>query len=543
MKRAAIYARYSTDLQNEQSVEDQIEHCLTFARKQGFQVVETFSDRARSGATMFGRPGLLEMMRGAEERGFDVIIAEALDRISRSQADLPDIYRRLEFQNVKLIGVNDGGQPADTVQIGLRGLVGELYRQDGAQKIRRGMTGVARQGRYPGGKAYGYEPVSGKPGERQILEHEAGIVHWIFDQYLSGSTPRQIAHDLNEQGVRPPRGRAWNASTINGSHQRSNGIIQNTAYVGRVAWNRVRMIQDPRTGNRVSRPNPREDWLIQDGQHPAIVTEDVFARANALKDGKRKGHPSLARKPKRLLTGLLKCGCCGGGMSTAGKDKSGRDRVRCSRHKESRTCPDPRTHYLDTIEATVLDMLRRELQHPDHIEAFLQTYQQERRRLAADAINERTRLERKILDIGMKLDRMTALLVQGIGDAVCIDRASKEARTEEAKLQAQLDALNASSVGTVELHPAAMKCYLQSVEELHGLVERNMSGGDGETARVLRELVERVVVHPPKLGKEPTVEVKGRLAALTGLPDVLLRRKSGGSAVAEEGLEPPTRGL
>ena len=341
----------------------------------------------------------------------------------------------------------------------------------------------------------------------------------------------------------PPRGQAWNASTINRSYERSNGIIQNTAYVGRVARNRVRMVQDPRTGKRVSRPNPLEDWLIEDGQHPAIVTEDVFARANALKDGKRKGHPSLARKPKRLLTGLLKCGCCGGGMSTAGKDKSGRDRVRCSRHKESRTCPDPRTHYLDTIEATVLDMLRRELQQPDHIEAFLQAYQQERRRLAADTIQERARLERKLKEIGEKLDRMTDLLLQGIGDTVRIDRASKEARREEAKLQAQLDALNASSVGTVELHPAAMKHYLQTVEELRGLVERNMSAGDGDTARVLRELVERVVVHPSQPGGAPTVEVKGRLAALTGLPDVLLRRVSGGVAVAEEGLEPPTRGL
>ncbi len=176
VKRAAIYARYSTDLQNDRSIEDQFQHCRDFVSRQGYTTVATFEDRACSGATMFGRPGLAKMMRAAEEHAFDVVIVEALDRISRSQADLPQIYRDLTFHGIDLIGVNDGGQPADTVQVGLRGLVGELYRLDGAQKVRRGMTGVVRQGLNPGGRAYGYEPVPGKPGERKIIEHEAEVV-------------------------------------------------------------------------------------------------------------------------------------------------------------------------------------------------------------------------------------------------------------------------------------------------------------------------------------------------------------------------------
>ena len=200
MKRAAIYARYSTDLQNERSIEDRIEHCRAFAGKQSFQVVTTFYDRARTGMTMLGRPGLSDMMRAVEERAFDVIIAESLDRIARSQADPPHIFRELTLQGVELISVNEGGRPADAMLIGFRAMMGKFHSRDGAQKVRRGMTGVARQGRYPGGKAYGYEPVLGKLGERQIVEHEAEIVRWIFSQYLSGSTPRQIAHDLNEQG-------------------------------------------------------------------------------------------------------------------------------------------------------------------------------------------------------------------------------------------------------------------------------------------------------------------------------------------------------
>ena len=131
--------------------------------------------------------------------------------------------------------------------------------------------------------------------------------------------------------------------------------------------------------------------------------------------------------------------------------------------------------------------------------------------------------ERKLKEIGRSLDRMTDLLMRDIDNMVRIDRLSKEARIEEA----QLDALDASSIGTIELHPAALKRYLQTVEELRGLVERNMSAGDGDTARVLRELVESVIVHPPKTRAKTDIEIKGRLAALTGLPDVLLRRVGG----------------
>jgi site-specific DNA recombinase len=65
---------------------------------------------------------------------------------------------------------------------------------------------------------------------------------------------RDIAHDLNRESVRPPRGRRWNASTINGNAQRGAGLIFNELYAGRIVWNKVRMVKDPDTGKRLSRP-------------------------------------------------------------------------------------------------------------------------------------------------------------------------------------------------------------------------------------------------------------------------------------------------
>jgi site-specific DNA recombinase len=84
MTRAVIYARFSTELQNEKSTEDQIALCRAYANRQKIDVIATFEDRARSGASVFGRDGLMQLMDAARQRLFDVVIVEALDRLSRA---------------------------------------------------------------------------------------------------------------------------------------------------------------------------------------------------------------------------------------------------------------------------------------------------------------------------------------------------------------------------------------------------------------------------------------------------------------------------
>jgi hypothetical protein len=119
---------------------------------------------------------------------------------------------------------------------------------------RRGPEGVIRDGRHAGGRAYGYRALPHKPGELESVEDEAAIVREIFARYIAGETPRAIAHDLNKRGVRPARGRIWNASTINGNVSRGGGMILNDLYAGRIVWNKVRMIKHPVTRKRLSRP-------------------------------------------------------------------------------------------------------------------------------------------------------------------------------------------------------------------------------------------------------------------------------------------------
>src|SRR5881394_2940665 len=106
-KTAVIYARFSSDLQRDQSIDDQVTLCEQIAKREGDKVVQVFNDRAKSGASMFERDGLLSLMQAAKRRSFDAVISESLDRLSRDQEDLAGIFKRLKFGEIRLI-TNEG---------------------------------------------------------------------------------------------------------------------------------------------------------------------------------------------------------------------------------------------------------------------------------------------------------------------------------------------------------------------------------------------------------------------------------------------------
>lgn len=142
---------------------------------------------------------------------------------------------------------------------------------------------MVREGRHNGGRSYGYRPVLGRPGVLEIDDTEAATVREIFDLYLDDYTARDIAARLNKRRVPGPRGGVWNASTINGSRTRRNGILQNDLYAGQIIWNRQSFIKDPETGKRISRPNPRDQWMHANAEHLRIIDAKTWgARKVAL---------------------------------------------------------------------------------------------------------------------------------------------------------------------------------------------------------------------------------------------------------------------
>ena len=541
MKRAAIYARFSTDLQNERSIEDQVALCRRHAERNGLLVVEIFEDRARSGASVLNRDGLLRLVEQSKVGAFDVVVVEALDRLSRDMEDLAGLHKRLTFRGIEIQAVNDGR--ADTVTVGLRAIVGQLQREDGVAKTRRGMAGVIQDKRHAGGRAYGYAAKPGEPGRLAIVNSEAKVVCRIFREFVRGNTARDIAHRLNADRIAPPRGKGWNASTINGNGQRGNGLIRNELYIGRLVWNKVSMVKDPDTGKRVSRPNPREAWHVVEVPELAIVPVELFQAAQHRIAARAGVRPERQRRAKHLLTGLLKCSACGSGMSTYGKDKGGRKRLRCTRDAESGTCPDPKTYYLDTIEAAVVNALRGELRHPEIITEFVRTYHEERKRLASHSAKRHAAAHRRLGEISRETARVVDNIAKGRGDPVALGRRTFELRAEREAIEQELGAVDSEPM-VLTLHPAALARYEEMVGRLQQAITTGMATGNPEYAEVIRDLVESVTVRPGNAPGRVEVEIAGRLAALLG-PEAFPNGRRGvwGTLVAGAGFEPATSGL
>lgn len=330
MKRSAIYARFSSDLQDARSIGDQVALCCGYAQRQGYAVVGVYEDAAASGASLHGRPGIRRLLADAGAELFDVLIVETMSRIGRDQEDRAYVRKRLRFCR---IGIETPSEGIVTPLIdGVRAALDSEYLEDLKRHTRRGMTGRVRDGLSAGGLTYGYT-TGAKKGERVTIEHEAAVVRRIFEEYASGRSPRAIAERLNTERIRPPRGRDWQASTINGNSVRGSGILMNALYDGRLIWNRVSMHKDPDTGRRVSRANPESEWITKPVPHLRIVPAELFAKVQAMKAARGKQRPEKAHRPKHLLAGLLRCGCCGSAMAV-NNVKTGSRRIYCGRRKE-----------------------------------------------------------------------------------------------------------------------------------------------------------------------------------------------------------------
>lgn len=489
MRRAALYARFSTDLQSDRSAEDQLALCAAYARAQGLTVAESYEDRARSGTTTHGREGLAAMLADARAGRFDVIVVEALDRLSRDQEDLAGLHKRLTFMGLEILAVHDGR--ADALQVGIRGLVSSLWIADLKHKIRRGMGGRVRDGKLAGGRAYGYRPVPGAPGQARIEEAEAAAVRRIFEEYVAGRSPREIAVDLNRDGIPGPRGAAWNASTINGNGKRGHGILRNPLYSGRLIWNRVRMIRDPDTGRRVSRPNPPSEWQAADVPAMAIIPPDLWQAAHDRREGRSPG-PREANGPFRrrlgILSGLMRCGQCGGSLVTHDR-RYGHRRARCANARDTGRCDNRRKYRIDAIERAALAAVSARLSDSAGLAAYLEGWQEERRAESRD----RAKMERAVADLRAKIDRMARMLVDGKVPEDFFDREMPQARAELARAEARL--AEAPDPTVIVLHPAAVAQFRADMADLAAALDDLDPDRDRELIEACRSLITAVTVH------------------------------------------------
>ena len=542
--RVAIYARFSSALQREASIEDQERLCRERAEREGWRVVEVFADRAISGASLL-RPRLQDLMEAAQAGRVDIVIAEALDRLSRDQADVAALFKRLTFAGVAIVTLAEG--EISELHVGLKGTMNQLFLKDLAAKTRRGLRGRVEQGLSGGGNSYGYKVVrrlgaDGAPvtGEREIDADEAAVIRRVFRDFADGISPRAIAQRLNAEGVPGPRGKLWRDTAIRGHRTRGTGLINNELYVGRLIWNRLRYVKDPETGRRVSRQNPPEAWIITEVPELRIVDDALWNRVKA-RQGEIAAEPRVQaikatefwkkRRQTHLLTGLLRCGCCGGGFASVGKDY-----VACAAARKLGTCEQRRSFRRGELEDAVLDLLRNRLMQPDAVAEFVRAFGAEMNAQRGDETATRSRQEAERAALKRKLDGLYDAIAEGLRTP----GLKEKLEDLEARVTALDEALTAPAPSPVRLHPNLSDLYRRKVTELSATLAD--PGIRAQALEVVRGLIERVTVHTGAEGAV-TLDLEGALTAMLSLAQPEAGRALGEGSVkvvAGVGFEPTT---
>ncbi len=541
--RAVIYARYSSENQRDASIDDQIEVCRRYIDQQQWTVVNSYADRAISGASD-RRPEYQKMIADAELGHFDVIVCEALDRLGRRLSEVARVHEQLEFRGVKLHAVNLGR--VTPMHVGLLGTMAQLYLSDLKEKTRRGQLGRALAGKIPGGKAYGYKVVNGRSGERQIIEAEASIVQRIFRECATGKSARAIAKGLNADGIPGPDGREWRDTTIRGQVDRGTGILNNAIYIGRLEWNRCSYVKDPRTGKRVARPNPKAMWEVVSIPELRIVSDDDWEAARLRQQDQSHevrrddtGNPlNRAHRRKFLFSGLLKCGLCGGGYTIIAQDRYG-----CASRRSKGTCDNSATVNRQEIEGRVLEGLKAKLLTPELVREFAKTFQEEMNRAALKRDQQSETNRQHLAAVERKLAAIVSAVEDGGYSRTLGDRLSALERERDS-----LTALvTANPPPIVRIHPRVADVYADKVAKLE--VALNDPTIRDEAGNLLRSLISEITLHPKENGGGVDAVLHGDLATILAFCDAgehksklpgALAPGSSLSVVAGTGFEPVT---
>ena len=492
MRRAAIYARYSTDLQSPQSIKDQVRLCEHFTQAHGWAVVVTYHDAAISGATT-ERPEYQQLVRAAlsTPRPFDVVVCESLDRLTRDSAEATMLYRRLRLRGIDMVGVSDGtdtSRKGATLQVAVSGLKNALFLDDLSEKTHRGMAGRVARGLTAGGRLYGYRVVDGR---REAAEAQATIVLRIWREFAEGQSQNKIAHRLNDERIpwpsqdtkRGPGRKGWSPSTV-------RTILMNEVYCGRVIWNRSQFLKDPDTGRRQRVARPPEQWDVREHPELRIVAPELeqavrarlaFVRGaygpRARQDGRwvPTGRAPIAY-PRYLLSGMLRCAECGMAVVAQTATRRKGDSVyrqtwyRCAGAKDKgpAICSHDVGYRQDHLEGALLARFREATTKPETIERLAELVNA---RVEAAAQGRGARAEALGAEIG-RLEGESRNLVRFVaqgGDGLSVRDELRQLDGELERRRSELAILEAARrAAPAHAHPTWIRKRLMQLEELLG---------------------------------------------------------------------------
>lgn len=308
MKKAVVYARYSSDSQSEQSIEGQLRVCEDYARTNNILILDTYIDRAMTG-TNDNRPSFQRMLIDSKKKEWDYVLVYKFDRFSRNKYETAIHKKTLKDNGVKLMSATEylPDTPERIIIESMFEGYAEYYSAELSQKVKRGMKETRLKGNYTGGTLiYGYR----KNGKKvEINEEQAEVIRYIYEQYSIGVFVKDIIDNLTSRGIYN-KGKPFARNTI-------YNILKNEKYSGVY----------------------RYGGEVFDNIYPQIVPTKTFEIVRKKVDKNKYGKASTTTV--YLLRNKVKCGYCGSSITAeSGTSKTGvvRRYYKCIGRKHNNGC-------------------------------------------------------------------------------------------------------------------------------------------------------------------------------------------------------------
>ena len=522
--RAAIYARYSSDMQRSASIEDQSRNCRKRAQAEGWTISATFADAAISGSDA-NRPQYQAMLAAAERGDFEVLLLDDLSRLARDSVEQERIIRRLEFRNLRIIATSDGydsESKARKMHRGFKGLMNEIFLDDLREKTHRGIAGQHIKRFWTGGRPYGYrlkqilDPIERDPfgqpkrigSQLELHPEQSAVVLEMFERYANGEPPRAIAADFNVREI-PSPGSSWRRRV-----RRCHGwmgsaiytILVNELYTGHVQWNQHRYERDPDTKIHKRRARPESEWLSYQDDSLRIVSDELWRRCLR----RRAPNPDVRLKsggrPRFLLSGIMKCGVCGASYVMKNQRDYG-----CAGYVDGRACENGIAIRREKAEAALLLPLYDDLLKPKRIARMAKELQTAylKGQQAQDSGKAQVPVEIQVIE--ERIERLRARLRSGDPDLAPDEIEAALTKAQE-KRRSLLNA--ASSVNTAQL----LEMLPSAAEDFRQQIGKGLAGDHGAALRarvVLRQYFGgQIKVLPEKDGSLYAEYLQQRIALL-----------------------------
>lgn len=503
--RVLILGRYSSNLQNPMSADDQIRVCTDRCKQLGWEIVGVYKDEAKSGRSIAKRTGYLDMMAAAEAGLADVICVFALDRLGRNARELHHARDRLSDIEVAIFTLDRGVM--SRLEFAIYAEMAQMESERIADRTTRGQRFAASRGRIMGDISYGYRKVAVVPGEdpanEQRLEIDpvtSKVVLRVHQDYDAGISPFQIARDLTAEGVPTPEGnKNWHSNTILGSKRSGCGLLRNPIYVGRAVFGKVKTTYDAKTGKITKHKTSVADRIEHEAPWLRIIPDDLWERNQSQLEERSFELPSRGRRPDYLLSGRVRCGVCGHPYALVAT------KMGCTARRVG-ACNNRRRVARQDLERIVLDGLTLRLAQSSVIEWFVPEYVREYEAATQDGVDRAERNAVRLADVTREIDNLVKQMKVGAsGRAAQILNENLESLCDE-KERLSRDLRVASPTHDLDISPGDVTRRLGDLLDELGVALQGNERDATRAKEIIRSFIEKVTITPI----EPTGRPDGR---------------------------------